>query len=170
MNKYKVVFDILKNKILFIFKRYKYNNNKILTFENLSFLSKTLFVIIIRSFKFIIKNESNKNNFNINYSKNILNKKRSILTFRTFKEKIIKKLNFIDIIEINASIYYHLIRNKKNKLFSLTMNKIYDIFNKFFEIISQLQRDNRISINKLYLCDFKIKYKRCYKLYISKNA
>ena len=30
---------------------------------------------------------------------------------------MIKKFNFIDIIEINASIYYYLIQNKKNKLF-----------------------------------------------------
>ena len=47
MNKYEVVFDILKDKMLFIFKRYKYNDNKTLTFKNLSFLSKTLFIVII---------------------------------------------------------------------------------------------------------------------------
>ena len=170
MNKHKVVLDMLKNKILFILKRYKYNDNKILAFENLSFLSKTLFVIIIRSLKFTIKNESNKNNFNMNYFKNILNKKRSISTFKTLKKKMIKKFNFIDIIKINAFTYYYSIRNKKNKLFSLTINEIYDIFNKSLEIILQLQRDNRISINKSYLCDFEIKYKKCYKLYISKNA
>ena len=135
MNKHKVVLDILKNKILFIFKRCEYNDNKTLIFKNLSFLLKTLFIIIIRSLKFIIKNESNKNNFDINYFKDILNKKRSILTFKTFKEKIIKKLNFINIIKINISIYYYLIRNKKNKLFSLIINEIYDIFNELFEII-----------------------------------
>ena len=38
---------MLKDKMLFIFKRYKYNDNKISTFENLSFLSKILFIIII---------------------------------------------------------------------------------------------------------------------------
>ena len=124
--------------MLFIFKRYKYNDNKTLIFKNLSFLLKTLFIIIIRSFKFIVKNKSNKDNFDINYFKNISNKKRSILTFKAFKEKMIKKSDFIDIIKINASIYYYLIRNKKNKLFSLIMNEIYDIFNKPFEIISQL--------------------------------
>ena len=129
---------MLKDKMLFIFKWYKYNDNKTLTFENLSFLLKTLFIIIIWSFKFIAENESNKDNFDINHFKNILNKKRSTLIFKTLKEKIIKKLNFIDIIKINISIYYHLIRNKKNKLFSLIINKIYDIFNKFFEIILQL--------------------------------
>ena len=50
------------------------------------------------------------------------------------------------------------------------MNKIYNIFNKSFKVVSQLQRNNRILINKLYLCDFEIKYKKCHKLYISKDA
>ena len=126
---------MLKNKISFIFERCEYDNNKILISENLSFLLKTSFIIIIRSFK-SIKNKSNKNSFDINYFKNTLNKKRSTLTFKTFKKKMIKKLDFINIIKINASIYYYLIRNKENKLFSLTMNEIYDIFNKFFKIIS----------------------------------
>ena len=47
MNKHKIVLDILKNKILFIFKRCEHNDNKTLIFENLSFLLKTLFIIII---------------------------------------------------------------------------------------------------------------------------
>ena len=137
MNKYEIIFDILKNKMLFIFKRCEYDNNKILTLKNLSFLLKTLSIIIIWFFKFIVKNKSNKNNFDINHFKDISNKKRLILTFKIFKKKI-KKFNFIDIVEINALTYYYLIRNKKNKLFSLIMNEIYDIFNEFFEIISQL--------------------------------
>ena len=127
---------MLKDKMLFVFKRCKHNDNKISTFKNLSFLSKTSFIIIIRFFKLIIKNESNENNFDMNYFKYISNRKRSISKFKAFKEKMIKKFNFIDITKINASIYYHLIRNKENKLFSLIMNKIYDIFNKeSFEII-----------------------------------
>ena len=139
MNKYKVVFDILKDKILFIFKWYKYNDNKISAFENLSFLLKiSFFIIIIRPFKFIIKNKSNKDNFDINYFKDISNKKRLISTFKTLKEKMIKKFDLIDIVKINASIYYYLIRNKKNKLFFLTINEIYNIFNEFFEVILQL--------------------------------
>ena len=156
--------------MLFLFKLCEYNNNKMLAFKNLSFLLKTLIFIIIRPFKFIVENESNKNNFNMNYFKDISNRKKSTLTFKTFKKEMIKKFNFIDIVEINASIYYYLIRNKENKLFSLTINEIYDIFNEFFEIISQLQRDNRILINELYLYDFKIKYKKYCKLYISKNV
>ena len=127
---------MLKDKILFIFKRCEHNNNKILTFKNLSFLLKTSFVIIIRFFKFIIKNKSNENNFDMNYFKNISNRKRSTLTFKAFKKKIIKKFDLIDIAEINISIYYHLTRNKKNKLFFLIINEIYDIFNESFEVIS----------------------------------
>ena len=135
MNKYEIVLDILKDKILFIFERCEYDDNKILAFKNLSFLLKISSVVIIRPFKSIAKNESNENNFDMNYFKNTSNKKRSTLTSRVFKEKMIKKPDFIDIIEINASIYYYLIRNKENKLFSLTINKIYNIFNEFFEII-----------------------------------
>ena len=65
MNKHKVIFDIFKNKILFLFKRCDYDNNKILTSKDLSFLSITSFIIITRSFKFIVKNNLNENNFEI---------------------------------------------------------------------------------------------------------
>ena len=129
---------MLKDKMLFVFKRCEYNDNKTSTFKNLSFLLKISFIIITRSFKSIIKNESNKNNFDIHYFKDTSNKKRSISTFKALKKKMIKKLDLIDIAEINTSTYYHLIRNKKNKLFSLTINEIYNIFNKSFEIILQL--------------------------------
>ena len=77
---------MFKNKILFFFKRYDYNDNKTSTSKDLSFLSTTLFIIITRFFKFIVKNDSNENNFDMNYSKNVSNRKRSTLTFRAFKE------------------------------------------------------------------------------------
>ena len=80
---------MFKNKILFFSKRYDHDNNKISISKNLSFLSTTLFIIIIRSFKFIVKNESNKYNFDINHFKDISNKKKLILTFKIFKEKMI---------------------------------------------------------------------------------
>ena len=78
--------------MLFIFKRCEYNDNKTLAFKNLSFLLKTLFIIIIRSFKSIAKNKSNKNNFDINHFKNISNKKRSISTFKIFKKNKLRNL------------------------------------------------------------------------------
>ena len=37
MNKYEVILDIFKDKILFLFKRYNHDNNKLSTLKNLSF-------------------------------------------------------------------------------------------------------------------------------------
>ena len=166
MNKYKVIFDMRKNKMLFISERYKYNDNKVSTSENLSFLSIILFIIII-SLKFIVKN-SNEESFDMNSSKNI--KKKSTLILRALKKKMIQKSDFLNIAEINVSIYYHLIRNKENKLFSLTINEIYDTLIEFFKILLLMKRDNRILVNDSYLCNFKIKYKKCCESYIFKNS
>ena len=81
---------MLKNKLLFIFKRYNYNNNKISLLKNLSFLLTILLIIITRSLKFIIKNKLNKDDFDIKYIKNILNKKKLISIFKTFKKNDLK--------------------------------------------------------------------------------
>ena len=86
MNKHKVVFDMFKNKILFFFKRYNYDDNKILILKDLSFLSIASSIVITRSFKFIIENNSNENNFDMNYLKNVFNKKKSTSIFKTFKK------------------------------------------------------------------------------------
>ena len=163
-----MIFDIRKDTILFVFKRCEYNDNKILISEDLSFLSTTSFITITQSFKFIAKNKLNENDFDMNSSKDI--KKRSISIFKAFKKKMIQKFDFLDIAEIDVLIYYYLIRNKENRLFSLTMNKIYNIFIEPFETLSPMKRDNRISINDLCLCNFRIKYKKCYKSYIFKNS
>ena len=168
MNKHKIVFNMLKNKVLFVSKRYEYNNNKISTPKNLSFLP-IISPIVTRPFKSITKNESNEDNFDINSSKDTSNRKRIISIPKTLKEKMIKKSDLINIAEIDASTYYHLARNKENKLFSLMMNKIYDTL---YEPSSSkiLQRDNRIPLNKPYSCDFEIKYKRCCGFYIRKTT
>ena len=161
-----MIFDMRKNKMLFIFERYKHNDNKVLTFKNLLFLSIISFIIII-SFKFTVKN-LNEESFDINSSKDI--KKRSTSTLKTLKKKMIQKPDLLNIVEINILIYYYLIRSKENRLFSLIINKIYDTFIKPFETLSLMNRDNRISINDSYLYNFKIKYKKCYKFYIFKNS
>ena len=157
-----------KDKMLFIFKRYEYNNNKISILKDLSFLPIILFIIISRSFKSIVKNKSNEDNFDVNSLKDI--RKRLTSTLKALKEKMIQKFNLLNIVEIDALAYYYLIRNKENKLFSLIINKIYDTFIEFFEVLSSIKRNNRISINDLYLCNFEIKYKKCYKSYIFKNS
>ena len=159
---------MFKNKILFFSKRCDHDNSKILTSKDLSFLPNVSSIIITRPFKSIVENDSNENNFDMNYSKDVFNKKRSTLIFRALKEIKIQKFDFIDIVEIDVLTYYYLVKNKENKLFSLIINEIYDTLIQFFEVSLQMKRDNRISINKSYLCDFAIKYKRCYKFYISK--
>ena len=64
---------MLKNKLLFIFKRYKYNNNKMSLLKKNSFLLIILSIIIIRFFKIIVKIELNEDDFDIKFIKNILN-------------------------------------------------------------------------------------------------
>ena len=161
-----MILDMRKNKILFIFKRYKYDDNKVSTTENLSFLS-IISLIVITSLKSTIKN-LNEENSNVDFLKDT--RKRSTSILKALKEKMFQKSNLLNIIEINVLIYYYLIRSKENKLFSLTMNKIYDTLIESLEILSSMKRDNRISINNSYLCNSRIKYKKCYKSYIFKNS
>ena len=50
------------------------------------------------------------------------------------------------------------------------MNEIYDTFIESFEVLLLIKRDNRISINDIYLYNFEIKYKKYYESYIFKNS
>ena len=102
----------------------------------------------------------------MNYSKEILDRKKVTLIFKTFKEKMIQKFHLINDIEINVLTYYYFIKNKENKLFSLIINETYHIFIQFFKVSLRIKRNNRISVNKLYSYDFIIKYKKCCKSYI----
>ena len=127
----------------------------------------TISFIIIISLKFTNENSDEKS-FDVNSLKDI--RKRSTSILKTLKEKMIQKSDLLNIVEIDVLIYYYLIRSKENKLFSLIMNKIYDTLIESFEILSSMKRDSRISINDLYLCNFRIKYKKCCKFYIFKNS
>ena len=80
-----MIFDMRKNKILFVSKRYEYNDNKILTSEDFSFLPITSF-IIITFFKSIVEN-LNEESSDVNSSKDT--RKRSTFIFKTFKKKMI---------------------------------------------------------------------------------
>ena len=160
-----MILDMRKNKILFIFKRCEYNDNKVLITENLSFLSIISSIIII-SLKSTVEN-SNEESSDVNPSKDT--RKKSTSTLKTLKKKKIQKSDLLDIVEIDISIYYHLTRSKENKLFFLIMNEVYNTLIKSFEILSSMKRDSRISVNDSCLCNFKIKYKKCCESYISKN-
>ena len=135
MNKYEVILDIKKNKILFISKRYKYNDNKVLASENLLFLSITSFVVIT-FLKSTVENSDEKSS-NVDFSKDTRKRLTSIL--KALKKKMIQKSNLLNIVEINISIYYYLTRSKENKLFFLIMNEIYNILIKSLEILSSMK-------------------------------
>ena len=161
-----MILDMKKDKILFVFKRYKHNDNKASAIENLSFLPITSF-IIITSLKPIVE-DSDEESSDVNSPKDT--RKRLTFTLKTLKKKMIQKHNLLNIVEIDVSIYYYLVRSKENKLFSLTINEIYDIFIEPFEILSSVKRDNRKSINDSCSCNFRIKYKKCYESYIFKDS
>ena len=166
MNKHEMIFDMRKDKVLFIFERCEYDNNKALAIEDLSFLPIISFVIIT-PLKSTVEDSDEKSS-DVDSLKDT--RKRSTPILRAFKEKMIQKLDLLDIAEIDISIYYHLARSKKNKLFSLTMNEIYDTLIEPPEILPSMKRDSRISINDSYSCNSKIKYKKCCESYISKNS
>ena len=69
--------------MLFVFERYKHNDNKVSASENLSFLSIILFIIII-SLKFIVKN-LNEESFDVNSLKDI--KKKINIDSQSIQEK-----------------------------------------------------------------------------------
>ena len=48
MNKYEVLLNIIKNKILFILKRYKHDYNITFSYSDLSFIFNTTYTSILR--------------------------------------------------------------------------------------------------------------------------
>ena len=73
----------------------------------------------------------------------------------------------IDILEVDAVVYYRLTRDKNNKLFFFIINK-----NNIASLTSESSRNSYILVNKLYLYRSKRKYKKCYRsnivIYINK--
>ena len=49
MNKHEVLLNIIKNKILFISRRYKYNYNITFSYSDLSFILNTTYTSILRT-------------------------------------------------------------------------------------------------------------------------
>ena len=49
MNKYRVLLNIMKNKILFISRRYKYNYNTTFSYSDLLFILNTTYTSILRT-------------------------------------------------------------------------------------------------------------------------
>ena len=148
MNKYNYLLDIIVNKILFILRRYNYNNNNTLFSKKLIFislkLSSLLLLLVISKYSLLAKVEEE-----------IINDITLLL-----------KNKDINILKVEVIVYYKLIQNKNNKLFSLTIAKTSKAY-----LTSIASRDSYILINKLYSYKSKIKYKKCYKsnIYIINN-
>ena len=49
INKYKVLLNIIKNKILFISRRYKHNYNITFSYSDLSFILNNIYTLILRT-------------------------------------------------------------------------------------------------------------------------
>ena len=138
MNKHSYLLNIIVNKILFVSRRYNYNNNNTLFSKKLIFilskLSSLLLLLIILKYFLLAKVEEET-----------INDITSLL-----------KNKDINILKVEAIVYYKLTRNKNNKLFSLIIAKI----NKTY-LTSIASHNPRILVNKLYSYKSKIKYKKC---------
>ena len=107
MNKYRVLLDIMRDKILFLLERCEYNDNIILLAKDLVFLSNVIassYTILKRSLNSILENKIN------------LAIKATEIAYKTILETISKAIN---IAEVETVSYYRLARDKENKLFSL---------------------------------------------------
>ena len=150
MNKYSYLLNILINKILFILERCNYNNNKLLALKKLSFILSTISrtntllllllspVILKRPFRFTVKNnitrltelvinsKVTKRDISISANKRLsLKRFQLIFISKVAKERRIIESKLLDIAKIEVEVFYYLARSKKNKLFFLTINKIY---------------------------------------------
>ena len=139
----------MKNKILFILRRYKYNYNTTFSYSDLSFILNTAYTSILRT---ILKRSS----------------------IFIVEDKTIKDINSlsrdqnINILEVKVVVYYRLTQDKNNKLFSLIINK-----NNIASFTPRTSYNSHILVNKLYLYESKRKYKKYYKsnilIYINKT-
>ena len=49
MNKHEVLLNIIKNKILFVSRRYEYNYNTTFSYSDLSFILNNAYILILRT-------------------------------------------------------------------------------------------------------------------------
>ena len=137
---------MIMNKILFILRRYNYNSNNTSFFKKLIFIFSVLSSLVLSS---------------------IILKRSSLATVEeeTINDTTSLLENDINILKVEAVVYYKLAWDKNNKLFSLIIartNKTY--------LTSIPSRNPRVSVNKLYSCEFGIKYKKCCESNISINS
>ena len=125
---------MLRDKVLFLSRRYIYNYNIIFLLQDLFFLKistskTTLLKTLKRLLKPTFEDNSNTSESNVSISNRLVlpSIKRITLTPRAIKENRTLYSNTANIAEISALLYYYLARNKENKLFSLIIKEIYKL-------------------------------------------
>ena len=139
MNKHDCLLDMIMDKILFVLRRCNYNNN------NTSFFKELIFISLKLS-SFLLLLVISKRSLSAKVEEETINNITSLL-----------KNKDIDILKVEATVYYKLVRDKDNKLFSLIIagtGKAY--------LTSIASRGPRVLVNKLYSYESEIKYKKCY--------
>ena len=156
MNKHGVVLDMLRDKILFLPGRCNHDSNQISTMDELPFLPTpelrpptppTPPPVILKRQSPPPPTYDNETDSDTSSSN---------------KDENSKEPESIDIAEINAAAYYQLAREKGNKLFTLTMNEIYNTPSApHTPPTTRTPRGPRVPVNKPYPCNSGRKYKRC---------
>ena len=137
---------MIVNKILFVPKRCNHNSNNTSFSKELTFISSVLSPLVPLSM--ILKHSPS-----------------AIVEEETIDNTTSLLKNDINILKVEAIVYYKLARNKNNKLFSLIIartNKAYPT--------SIPSRGPRMLVNKPYSYGFGIKYKKCCGSNISVNS
>ena len=134
------------NKILFVSKRCNYNSDNTSFFKKLIFIFSVLSSLVLLSM--ILKRSS-----------------LAIVEEETINDTTSLLKNDINILKIEAIVYYKLARDKNNKLFSLIIAETDKAY-----LTSISSHSSRILVNKLYSYKFEIKYKKCCEFNISVNS
>ena len=150
-----------RDKILFALNRCNYERDKISLDKNLFFLTSStsslffsLFILSRRLLslsllvkeEIVLSDESSTKFFRI----------RILSIFREIKKLRKKNFEYLDIYKISIDVFYLNIKDKKNKLFSLILNKISS------KLETRVLKRSRILFNVSYLYKSKFKYKRYY--------
>ena len=133
MNKYNVLLDIIKDRILFPLGRCDYNKNYILLSKDLTFLLILILVSLSSSVSTIISYTILKRVLFVSICENEPNISAieskilsSIKKLETSTQRSFNLANNLDIIEIEVVVFYILIKNKSNKFFNLILSEIHE--------------------------------------------
>ena len=128
MNKYNVLLDIMKNKILFVPGRCNHEDNQASSNSELVFVSTTPSpqpppIILKRSKPPSPSVEDDHNTLSNNSNTSRPSRYRTPSP-RDTKKRRLKDPKYLDICEIDTNAFFINAKDKKNKLFSLTLNKV----------------------------------------------